>query len=202
MFLRNSAFFSVLLSIAALPGIAAAHSVIAPASTFTSKYETFSLGVPTERDVPTVSIHLMIPEHLDHVTPIVKPGWRVAISKNESGTVTKLTWTGGSIPAGQKDFFQFSARTPAEPTTLIWKAYQTYQDGQVVAWDQEPHSAHDASGVVQGEVSNPYSVTAVTADVPSSTKTSSLMPTALSLAALALSALALVLTLRNKREIV
>lgn len=201
MFLRTSVQLATALALALLPVATSAHSVISPASTLTSKYETFSLGVPSEKDEATVSMRLAIPEGLEHVSPIVKPGWRVAVSKDAEGNVTQLAWTGGVIPPEQKDFFQFSARTPSEPTTLIWKAYQTYQGGEVVAWDQNPHhekDRHDASGVVE-TVANPYSTTEVVAGATGSSQTNTILPNALALAALALSALALVITLRNKK---
>lgn len=51
-----------------------------------------------------------------------------------------------------KDDFLFGAKAPADATNLQWKAYETYQDGTVVAWDQEPSEAED---------NKPYSVTKV-----------------------------------------
>jgi hypothetical protein len=52
-----------------------------------------------------------------------------------SEEVKELIWMNGSIPVGQRDDFVFSAQAPADESTLVWKAYQTYADGTVVAWD-------------------------------------------------------------------
>ncbi len=168
-----------------LPSVALAHSTVSPSQTATSKYETFNLSVPTEKEMPTVGIRLLVPDGVDRFTPFVKPGWRINITKDASEKVTAVEWTGGSIPAGQKDIFEFTARTAAESTTLVWKAYQTYQGGEVVAWDQAPGT----------DVKTPYSITEVKAAAPatstqSSTKTKDNVPLVLSILALGVSLLA------------
>jgi len=147
------------MTVSAFPSLVSAHSSVSPSQTATSKYETFSVSVPTEREVSTIDIVLDVPVTLDRVTPFVKPGWRVSTTKDADDRVTQIRWTGGAIPEGQKDTFAFTARTPAEDGTLIWKVYQTYADGERVAWDQDPagHGGeHD-----EEEVTNPYSVTDV-----------------------------------------
>lgn len=144
-----------------IASVASAHSTVSPSQTATSKYETFTLSLPTERDVPTTKVALEIPASLDHVTPFVKPGWQLNIIKDADGKVTRIEWTGGTVPAGQKDVFPFTARTADTEGTLIWKAYQTYQNGEVVAWDQT--RAEAGHGDTHAEVANPYSITQVSA---------------------------------------
>lgn len=126
-----------------------AHVVVKPAEVGLSEYTNFVVGVPVEKEVPTIGLRLVIPGELQYVTPNVKPGWKISIKKDGTGheaKVTEIEWTGGVIPAGQRDEFIFSAKTPSEETKLVWKAYQTYQGGEVVAWDTETGD-------------NPYSVT-------------------------------------------
>ena len=178
----------------ALPLVASAHSVVTPSETLVSKYETFTLGVPVEKPMATVGIRLLVPDTLDNVMPYVKPGWNVKVTKNAAGKVTELEWTGGSIPAEEKDSFQFSARTPTAPTQLIWKAYQTYIGGTVVAWDQDPHSM-----TMDGKMAyTPYSVTDVMKDtaIPARSSSSNL-PLVTSLGALVIALLALVIGLKK-----
>lgn len=155
-------FLFILIFFLFLQGTTAfAHSTVSPSHVGTSRYQNFSLSTPTERDVPTVGIRLLIPESLERVTPFVKPGWDIKIIKDQSGEkVTEIQWTGGSIPPGQKDVFEFTAKTPESGSTLIWKAYQTYENGEVVAWDEDPTKPKDG----EEKVSNPYSVTEVVAD--------------------------------------
>jgi len=178
----------------ALPVLA--HSTVSPSQTATSKYETFTLGVPTEKEMPTTSLRLAVPPELDRVMPFVKPGWKIAIKKDEAGKVTEIEWTDGNIPAGQKDVFQFTARTPEADVTLVWKAYQTYQGGEVVAWDQDPNAKPEKEGE---HVANLYSTTVVKGDLGAvaqtaavtATSTGSSLPLILSIVALAISLISL-----------
>lgn len=140
-----------------------AHVTVKPNQAGISMYQTFSVNVPVEKEIPTVGIRLVIPEGLSSVTPNVKPGWRIAIKKDGTGEdakVTEITWTGGTIPAGQRDEFAFSAKTPATPTSMYWKAYQTYRDGTIVAWDQDGATI-DATAENVG----PYSTTTIIDDL-------------------------------------
>ena len=171
----------------ASPLAALAHSTVSPSQTSPSKYETFTLSVPTEKDIPTTGVRLLVPESLDRVTPFVKPGWRIEIKK-EGEKVTEIIWSGGAIPASQKDVFLVTARTPGEPSTLIWKVYQTYADGEVVAWDQAPAEEHGAHGEEVEEVANPYSTTEVALEAGAHGKRHDKdFPTTLSILALLLS---------------
>lgn len=161
---------AILATLASLivAGPALAHVVVKPAEVGVAQFQTFTIGVPNEKDNPTVAVRLVVPEGLKHVSPNVKPGWTIQVKKEgegEDARVTEISWTGGSIPAGQRDDFLFSAQSPGSETTLAWKAYQTYQSGDVIAWDQTPsaggHSDKDT------EPSTPYSETKVSDDVSS-----------------------------------
>ncbi len=118
-----------------------AHVVVTPSEVGVSQRQNFVVGVPTEGDSPTVSVRLVIPEGLKSVSPLVKPGWNIQIIKtgeSESERVSEIVWSGGNIPAEQRDEFVFRAQAPAEKNNLIWKAYQTYANGDIVAWDKDP----------------------------------------------------------------
>jgi len=169
-----------------VPLSASAHVVVGPAQVGVGALQAFSVGVPNERDSATVALRLVIPGGLASVRPNVKPGWTIAMAKTGSGDdarVTEITWTGGQIPPDQRDEFALSAQAPAQPTSLTWKAYQTYADGTVVSWDQAPDGKGD-------EHIKPYSVTKVIDDLatgPTTPATSAAMAqTALVIASLAL----------------
>lgn len=169
--IARSVFVSVL--VLGFAGSAAAHVVVSPAMAPGASYQTFTISVPNEKTVPTTMVALDIPAGLKSVTPYLKPGWKITTTKNAEGDVTRIEWSGGSIPAEFKDSFQFTLKTPSEPTTLPWKAYQTYQGGEVVAWDQAPvEEDHDKKDAKEGEmaeveeVANPYSETEITKPVP------------------------------------
>lgn len=101
----------------------------------------FTFSVPTEEEDPTIGVRLVLPDGLKSVMPIVKAGWNVQLKKEGEGDnekITEIIWSGGQIPPEQRDEFMFNAQAPAQETSLIWKAYQTYGDGDIVAWENDP----------------------------------------------------------------
>jgi len=197
--------WTVLLAVAAviaLPAMASAHVVVRPDTVDVAAYQTFTTGVPNEKDVAVTELRLTIPAGLEHVTPTVKLGWDIS-TKKSGDTVTEISWTGGLIPAGQRDEFSFSAQAPAAATTLQWKAYQTYADGSVVSWDQAPSSDKGDDKASNG---GPYSTTKVINDLATVTdkdaKAESAYKNAKSALIIALSALLLsmvAITLKRKK---
>lgn len=186
-----------------------AHVVVRPNQVGVAAFQTFTVGVPVEKDVPTTAIRVIIPDGLQYVTPNVKPGWEISVKKageGESAKVTEITWTGGEVPSGQRDEFLFSAQVPSKESTVVWKAYQTYADGSVVSWDQDPKAnhSHDEDFSTQG----PYSETKVVNDLAASNtqgetqtagSSASVAPLALSGVAVLISTVALALQLRRRK---
>lgn len=144
-----------------------AHVVVKPSEVVTAGFQTFTIGVPNEKEIPTTSIKLAIPAGLKHVSPTTKPGWKISINADENDSVTSITWSGGMVEKGLRDDFTFSAQVPEKSTKLQWKAYQTYADGTVVSWDK-PIDSNDHDG--QTENTGPSSVTKVV-DKPSAQQT-------------------------------
>lgn len=124
-----------------------AHAAVTPNAANIAQYQTFTIGVPTEKEIPTVMVKILIPDGVTGITPNVKPGWKITEKKTgegETAVVTEIVWSGGVIPAEQRDEFYFRGKTPSSATTLVWKVYQTYQDGSVVSWDQTDNSAEES----------------------------------------------------------
>ena len=154
---------AVMAFLAITVGTASAHVIVTPDQVGIGKVQTFSTGVPSEKDSPTVSVRVLIPDSLTEVSPNVKAGWQIDVKKSgtgDSAKTTEIDWTGGSIAKGFHDDFSFSARVPSSPSTLDWKAYQTYQDGSVVSWDQSP-----VAGKANDDSLTPYSETMVINDL-------------------------------------
>jgi hypothetical protein len=42
-------------------------------------FQTFSIGVPSEKDIATAGLRLVLPPEVSFVTPNVKSGWAVAM---------------------------------------------------------------------------------------------------------------------------
>lgn len=154
---RKFSFFIVtIVSFFLLPFPAFAHIIVKPSSVGIASVQTFDIQVPTEKDNATIGLRLLVPDGLSNVVPNVKPGWDINVVKN-GDTVTEIDWTNGNIPSGQRDDFYFSAQVPELITTIPWKAYQTYADGSVVSWDQNPINTTDKT--------TPYSTTKIIHDV-------------------------------------
>lgn len=158
--------FGVLLGVATLAfsASASAHVVVKPAEVVTAGFQTFTVGVPNEKDISTTSVKLVIPAGLKYVQPTQKAGWQIDVEKEGTGedaTVKSITWSGNEVKAGFRDDFTFSGQVPEKATELQWKAYQTYSDGTVVSWDKassgDDHESED-------ENSGPFSVTKVVTD--------------------------------------
>jgi len=115
--------------------------------------------------------------------PVVKPGWTIStktVKVGETEKVSEIIWSGGSIPVGQRDEFSFSAKSPASEATVQWKAYQTYSNGVIVAWDQSPEElkkTEEAKASSSGEhkeeehATGPYSETKIINDLTGPTST-------------------------------
>lgn len=184
-----------------------AHVTVKPAEVGVAAFQIFTIAVPVEKDVATTAVRLVIPEGLQHVTPNVKPGWQIDVvteGEGETAKVTEINWTGGTIPPGQRDEFLFSAQVPAEETAIVWKAYQTYEDGTTIAWDQNPEE--DGSHSEDNHDAGPYSETNVINDLQEATEGTTMqnagvnnVPMYISLAALLLGGTALLLQLNRKK---
>src|SRR5258708_17188383 len=111
-----------------------AHVIVKPSQVGIASEQIFTVGVPSEKNIPTVGIRLLIPSGITTVIPKSKPGWTIEIKKDKkTSEITETDWTGGTIQPDQRDEFIFQAQSPATPTALKWKAYQAYQDSNTVA---------------------------------------------------------------------
>jgi len=152
-------FVSIISLTTSVP--ASAHVVVKPAEVVTAGFQTFTIGVPNEKDIATTSIKLTIPEGLKYVQPTQKEGWQIDIESEGNGldaVVKSITWSGNEVKAGFRDDFTFSGQVPEKTTDLQWKAYQTYSDGTVVSWDKASSGDNHES---EDENSGPFSVTKV-----------------------------------------
>jgi uncharacterized protein YcnI len=125
------------LAWAALCAPAFAHAVISPPVVEPATLQVFTLSVPTEReDRLTTSIELTVPKGfaIDSFAPA--RGWKRKVSStgsDEGAVVTKVTWTGGSVPTEEEAVFQFNA-SAGSARTYTFKVRQTYDDANVVDW--------------------------------------------------------------------
>jgi len=159
-----------------------AHVIVYPHQAGIAATQDFTVSVPNERDNPVTSVRLLIPQGLVDVSPNATPGWKITVKSKGSGddaVVSEIDWNNGSIPVGQREEFIFQAQVPPTPTTLAWKAYQTYSDGTVVSWDVDPAKMANLSDAQQDQLADKenrgeYSTTQVINDLaPSNAPTES-----------------------------
>ena len=130
-----------------------AHVTVQPGEAPKGSFSEISFRVPNERDdASTTELRVQMPA--DHPIAFVslKPleGW-TATAKTEqldepiegegediTEAVTEITWTGGAVEPGQYQDFSISAGPlPDDADELVFKAIQTYSDGEEVAWIEE-----------------------------------------------------------------
>ena len=129
-------------------GIASAHVTVNPRSVPPDSFEAFTVRVPTEKEQPTIQLRIEFPAGLTVSRFQPKAGWKREVEKDGAGRITAATWSGGQIAPDEYEEFAFVARTPEAPGKLVFKAYQTYQGGEVVAW-VNPEGEDEPAPVVE-----------------------------------------------------
>lgn len=148
-----------LAATAALAGAAPAlaHVTAQPGQAEQGGYAVIALRVPTESDTAgTVKLQVTLPaEHpITSVRTTPRPGWTATTTRaaleppiqRTGRTITEairtVTWTadpGTRIGPGEFAEFPLSlGPLPTDTNMLVLPAVQTYDDGEVVAWDQPP----------------------------------------------------------------
>ena len=133
---------------------AGAHVSVTPSSAPQGGFEVLSFSVPNEKaDANTVKLEVTLPTKspIAFVSLKPMPGWTIATEKTTlakpvktddgevTEAVTKITWTAtaGGLTPGQFDLFTISAGPlPTNTKKLVFKALQTYSNGEVVSWIQ------------------------------------------------------------------
>ncbi|GAA1021207.1 membrane protein [Acrocarpospora pleiomorpha] len=136
----------------ALPALA--HVTVNPGSAEKGGFAKVAFRVPNERDdASTTKIEVSLP--VDHPLPFVSvrpvPGWDVKVTESKlpapvqskygeiTEAVTKITWSGGKVEAGQFQEFEVSmGAMPDNVDQLVFPTTQTYSSGEVVKWADEP----------------------------------------------------------------
>jgi uncharacterized protein YcnI len=132
-----------------LAGTASAHVTTNPSSAVQGSYSTINFNCPSEEDsASTVSLQVVFPT--DHpiaaasVQPV--PGWTANVATTTLATpivtddgpvtdaVASITWTGKLDPGQFQQFAVSMGPLPTNTDKLVFKALQTYSNGDVVRW--------------------------------------------------------------------
>jgi uncharacterized protein YcnI len=134
---------------------ALAHAHVSPPVALAKEGQVFTLAVPTEKEgVKTTKIELAPPKGFSIDSFVPETGWTRDVQQTGSGetaVVTKVTWSGGSVPTGEDAAFSFLGRTDGSGD-YAFRVRQTYSDGSVVDWAGPPSSDAPAP-VVKAESS-------------------------------------------------
>ncbi|OAB45633.1 YcnI family protein [Paenibacillus antarcticus] len=140
-------FISVATCIMMFAGVASAHVTVKPTASTPGAWETYTIKIPVERDIPTTKVTLKIPTGVDFKQYQPVPDWQTSTTKDTSGKVSSITWTatGNGIATGEFQTFNFVVQNPEADASLAWDAYQYYKDGNIVEWtgdegSESPHS--------------------------------------------------------------
>jgi periplasmic copper chaperone A len=136
---------------------ASAHVTVNPSSATQGGYTKLTFRVPNEKDnATTTTVEVNLPQDTPIASVSVKPtpGWAATATKSKldkpiksddgeiTEAVTKIVWTANSpdtaIQVGQFQEFDVSVGPLPEVDKIVFKALQTYSDGDVVRWIEEP----------------------------------------------------------------
>ena len=189
--------------------VASAHVTVMPKQSTTGAWETYTVKVPVEKDVPTTKVTIKAPTGVEIKSYQPVPGWKYSDEKDANGLVKSFTFeaTGEGILPGQFQQFTFVGKNPDKTTKAAWDAFQYYKDGSIVEWtgDEGSESPHSITDIVAGSSENHHDAkstnqeTQKTDNVETKTeKTSDSLPLILSGLALLLSVVASVIAIRKK----
>ncbi|MDY7083667.1 MAG: YcnI family protein [Actinomycetota bacterium] len=140
----------------ALAAPAAAHVTVNPGTATAGGYSKVTFRVPNESDEgSTTKVEVNLPADKPVASVSVKPidGWDVATTVGKlakpieahgaqiTEAVSKITWTakaGSEIKPGQFQEFDVVLGPLPESGDMIFKTLQTYSDGNIVRWIDEP----------------------------------------------------------------
>jgi uncharacterized protein YcnI len=166
---------AVLAAVLGFAAPAAAHVTVNPKEATQGGYARLAFRVPNESDTAsTTKLEVVLPEDAPVASVSTMPvaGWTVAVEKRAvnppvevhgsqvSEVVSKITWTaaaGGGVKPGEFQEFPVSMGPLPEAERMVFKALQTYSDGNIARWIEEP-----VDGAAEPE--HPAPVLALTAD--------------------------------------
>jgi uncharacterized protein YcnI len=134
-----------------LTASAFAHAHVSPPVALAKEGQVFTLAVPTEKEnATTTTVELTPPNGFSIDSFFPTPGWKRSVQQTGSGEeaqITKVTWSGGSVPPEEDASFSFLGST-AGSGDYTFDVKQTYSDGSVVDWSG-PESSDSPAPVVK-----------------------------------------------------
>lgn len=138
---------------------ALAHVTVNPNTATQGGYTRVAFRVPNESDsASTTRLEVNLPEDAPVASVSTQPvaGWTVAVERRTLATpievhgsevtevVSKITWTStpaAAVKPGEFQEFPVSMGPLPEVDQMVFKTLQTYSDGEIVRWIDEPAAA-------------------------------------------------------------
>jgi len=154
---------AALLALALIaPAVAQAHVTLQPSEAPEGAYTVLEVRVPNETDdANTTKVAVRFPPGFADASYQAVPGWSVEVVhdklakpvQTDDGPVTEgvreIVWSGGKLAPGEFQDFPVSVQIPGKAgEELIFRAVQTYDNGEVVHWIGGPASEHPAPQVL------------------------------------------------------
>ena len=131
------------LALQAAPALA--HVTVWPRTAAPGGYERYVVRVPNEKNTATTRVEIHFPAEVRISSFLEVPGWNLEVLTDSAGKITGAVWT-GTLPPKRFIEFPFIGVNPKSGTTrLVWPAFQTYADGEVVQWTGPAGSKRPAS---------------------------------------------------------
>jgi uncharacterized protein YcnI len=158
--MKKIAIAAVVAGSLAAPAAASAHVTVQPGSVTAGSFAKIDVRVPNERDDKgTIKVDLRLPDGFYFLSYQRVPGWKAKVYKRKldkpvdlggfevDQRYTRVVWKARKpkrdrIAPGQFQDFPLSVRVPdgAAGSQLTFRAFQTYQRGERVAWTGAPDS--------------------------------------------------------------
>ena len=134
-----SALFVLIFAAATLD----AHVVVLPRESAPGAEQVYTISVPVEGTVASLSVELEVPADLHVMQVAPGEGFTVDLKKDKDRIVA-ITWKKEIKPKEPAAKFTFTAHNP-QPGALQWKAHQTFADGSMRHWVGERGSKDPAA---------------------------------------------------------
>lgn len=138
-----------------LAGPVSAHITVDPSEAEQGGYAKLTFRVPNEKETATSAVEIVFDEKAPIPVARTKPmaGWTAEVTKRPlekpikvhgsdvNEAIASVKWTaeaGSEIQNGQFQEFEISVGPLPETDQVVFKALQTYADGEVVRWIDEP----------------------------------------------------------------
>jgi len=162
--MNKTVIAAVVVGSLAVPAAAGAHVTLQPGSVTAGSFTKVDVRVPNERDNKgTIKVDLRLPDGFYFLSYQKVPGWKVRVFKRKldqpvdlggfsvDERFTRAVWKARKprrdrIAPGQFQDFPLSVRVPdgAAGSQLVFRAFQTYQRGERVAWTGAPDAEKPA----------------------------------------------------------